>query len=75
MNNDVETYLLIITGLISTQLLSSWLSVFIGMAILILTLIKIIKEIRKWNYDKEKRLEEREMFLLDKKKREKELGE
>ena len=81
MNDNFETYLLIITGTVVTQFLETWFGLAVAGAVLILTTIKIVKEIRKWNYDKNRELREQEkhrqdteMFELELERKRKELN-
>ena len=70
MNDDSDVYLVSIFGLIGTQFFESWLGVAMGLAALTFTLIRIVKEFRRWNYDKQRRLEEKDKREEEKQKRE-----
>lgn len=62
---DLEIPLLAIASALSLELLSGWEGFIITGIIGIYALARLIKLIRSWNYDKEKRAEERQKNALE----------
>ena len=73
---DTETWLFIISSVITLEFLKNWLVLALTVLFLIIAVIKTIKEIQKWKDEKEKREQEKALLrkqneLLDIELREK----
>ena len=73
---DTETWLLIISSVITLEFLKNWFGLALTIVLLMVAVIKTIKEIQKWKDEKEKREQEKALLrkqneLLDIELREK----
>ena len=59
---DIEIPLLFLVSALSLELLSSWEGFIVTGIVGLYGLFRLVKMLRSWNYDKEKRLEEKRLF-------------